>query len=139
MTDHSPLVRRFEVADLEDAYQLLSANGWAHRISDPLFLERLVSGSQCVVVAISKDKIIGFARAITDGLSNGYLSMVVVAPEWRGRGVGRRLVEEILGSAEGITWVLRASRSQAPDFFSKLGFVPSSDAMERVRKRASGS
>lgn len=90
-----------------------------------------------MVVAVSQDKVIGFARAITDGLSNGYLSMVVVTPEWRGQGIGKSLVKEVVSNDAGITWMLRASRSQAPEFFEKLGFASSSDAMERVRKRTS--
>lgn len=137
MEVHPSHIRRFSAADLGSAFQLLKSNGWSHRIPDRQFLERLVSASQRVVVAVSQDQVVGFARAITDGLSNGYLSMVVVAPEWRGKGIGRSLVEEIVSDDEGISWMLRASRSQAPAFFSKLGFTPSSDAMERPRKRTS--
>jgi len=137
MEVRTPHIRRYSNTDLDSAFQLLTSNGWAHRIPDHPFLERLISASQRVVVAVSQDKVIGFARAITDGLSNGYLSMIVVAPEWRGRGIGRSLVEEVVSDDAGITWMLRASRSQAPEFFEKLGFVPSSDAMERVRKRTS--
>lgn len=54
--------------------QLLTTNGWSHRIPDRQFLERLVSASQRVVVAVSQEQWSVFARAIT-GLSNGYLSM----------------------------------------------------------------
>lgn len=78
-------IRSYSTADLGSAFQLLTTNGWSHRIPDRQFLERLVSASQRVVVAVSQDQVVGFARAITDGLSNGYLSMVVVAAEWRGK------------------------------------------------------
>lgn len=137
MEVHASHIRSYSTADLGSAFQLLTSNGWSHRIPDRQFLERLVSASQRVVVAVSHDQVVGFARAIPDGLSNGYLSMVVVAPEWRSKGIGSSLVEEIVSDDEGITWMLRASRSQAPAFFSKLGFVPSTDAMERTRKRTS--
>lgn len=137
MEVHTSHTRRYSTPDLDSAFQLLTSNGWSHRIPDRQFLERLVSASQRVVVAVSQDQVVGFARAITDGLSNGYLSMVVVAAEWRGKGIGTSLVEEMVSDDEGITWMLRASRSQAPAFFSKLGFVPSIDAMERARKRTS--
>jgi N-acetylglutamate synthase-like GNAT family acetyltransferase len=58
---------------------------------------------------------------------------VVVAPGYRGQGTGRRLVEAVTGTDPGITWVLRAGRAQAPQFFAKLGFVASEEAMERRR------
>ena len=77
---------------------------------------------------------LGFARGITDDLSNGYLSMVVVSPEHRRRGIGRALVAHIVGEGSGITWVLRAGREGASEFFGKLGFAVSVVAMERVRE-----
>lgn len=132
---HRPCIRRFVPADLDNVYALLVANGWSHRIASPAYLERLIHASQTVLVAQAGDTVIGFARAITDGLSNGYLSMVVVAPDHRGQGTGRQLVEAVMGPDDGITWVLRASRSQAPQFFAKLGFVASEQAMERKRMR----
>lgn len=128
-----PLIRCFAPTDLPKAYALLVTNGWAHRIADQDYLQRLINASQTVMVAVAGDKVIGFARAITDGLSNGYLSMVVVAPDHRGQGTGRKLIEAVMGTNEDITWVLRASRSQAPEFFAQLGFVPSEQAMERKR------
>lgn len=111
---------------------LLVANGWEHRVGDAAWFESLLAGSLCVV-AVESGGIVGFARAVTDGLSNGYLSMVVVEQAHRGQGIGTRLVREVMGSDPGISWVLRASRPGARAFFEKLGFAASSDAMERNR------
>lgn len=126
-------IREIAASDLEAVYRLLAANGWAHRIPDEADLARLVAASQHAWVAVVDGEIAGFARALTDGLSNGYLSMVVVAAPFRGRGIGRALVERIVGAEENITWVLRAGRDGAPAFFARLGFVNSTLAMERPR------
>lgn len=126
-------IREFTASDLEATYRLLAANGWSHRIPDETFLARLIAASQHAWVAVVDGEIAGFARALTDGLSNGYLSMVVVAAPFRGRGIGRALVERIVGAEENVTWVLRAGRDGAPAFFAKLGFVYSTLAMERPR------
>lgn len=112
---------------------LLSSNGWEHRLGDEAWFAALLAASRALV-AVEGSEIVGFARAVTDGLSNGYLSMVVVSPGFRNRGIGTRLVRELLGANPGVTWVLRASRPGARAFFEKLGFRPSSDAMEIRRE-----
>jgi ribosomal protein S18 acetylase RimI-like enzyme len=126
-------IRFFEQADTADVYRLLTANGWQHRIPSVDYLQELVAASQRVIVAVDGTQIVGFARAITDGLSNGYLSMVVVEESCRGQGIGTQLVERIVGDGPNVTWVLRAGREGAREFFSKLGFTASAEAMERVR------
>ncbi|MGO4394356.1 GNAT family N-acetyltransferase [Variovorax sp. M-6] len=127
-------VRSVTASDVDAVHRLLLTNGWAHRVGGVEELGRLISASQRAVVAVSGDDIVGFARAITDGLSNGYLSMVVVAEPHRRRGIGQALVECLIGSEPNITWVLRAGRKGAAEFFDKLGFTPSTTAMERPRR-----
>ena len=130
-------IRSVAASDVEAIYRLLSANGWAHRISGAEYLGQLISASHTSVIAAADGEVVGFARAISDGLSNGYLSMVVVAEPFRRQGIGQALVEHIAGSSPDITWVLRAGRPGAAEFFAKLGFRASSVAMERPRSRTS--
>lgn len=127
-------VRRVAASDFDAIHRLLSTNGWTHRVGDAEQLGRLISASQRAVVAVADGEVVGFARAITDGISNGYLSMVVVAEPFRRRGIGQALVERLIGSEPTITWVLRAGREGAAGFFAKLGFSPSTTAMERPRR-----
>ena len=132
-------VRPLGAADIDAAHALLASNGWAHRIGDTAAFAVLLRASQRAVVADSNGAVVGFARALTDGLANGYLSMVIVAPAFRGQGIGRALVERLTGDDAGITWVLRAGREGAPEFFAKLGFRLSHTVMERVRGRNVGA
>lgn len=125
--------RLFDQIDTAEVYRLLTVNGWQHRIPSMEYLQKLVAASQRVVVALDETRIVGFARAITDGLSNGYLSMVVVEESCRGQGIGTSLVERIIGDEPHVTWVLRAGREGAHGFFSRMGFTASAHAMERVR------
>jgi ribosomal protein S18 acetylase RimI-like enzyme len=125
-------IRAARPSDHGAIHALLTAHGWAHRIPDVDWLARLLSRSQSLV-AVRAEEIVGFARGVTDGLSNGYLSMVVVAETHRRSGVGALLVRELMGSDPGVTWVLRADRPGARQFFERLGFSASSTAMERKR------
>jgi len=126
-------IREIQASEIEAARRLLSENGWEHRVSDPALFSQLISKSQRAIVAVEDDKVIGFARAICDDLSNGYLSMVVVDPDHRRRGIGRAIVRAVMGDNPRITWVLRAGRSDGLPFFEQLGFVASKVAMERNR------
>lgn len=126
-------VRNTTASDVAAIHRLLLTHGWGHRVGEVEELGRLIAASQRAVIAVADGEIVGFARAITDGMSNGYLSMVVVAEPYRRRGIGQALVERLIGSEPHITWVLRAGREGAAGFFAKLGFSASTTAMERPR------
>ena len=126
-------LRRVQSTELSSAHELLAANGWRARIGSVQQFSSLVEASQVADVAVIEGQVVGFVRAITDGQLNGYLSMLVVASTHRGRGIGRRLVEQAMGTNTKVTWVLRAGREGASEFFAKLGFEHSALAMERRR------
>ena len=126
-------IHHIQPSELASAHELLAQNGWRSRVGNIEQFASLVEASQVADVAVLGGQVVGFVRAITDGQSNGYLSMLVVAPDHRRRGIGRSLVLHALGSNTQVTWVLRAGREGAAEFFAKLGFERSSLAMERRR------
>jgi GNAT superfamily N-acetyltransferase len=126
-------IREIRAAEIEAVRRLLADNGWGHRVADAQAFRQLISRSQRAMVAVDGGVVVGFARTLCDDLSNGYLSMVVVAKNHRRKGVGRALVTSVIGDDRRITWVQRAGRPEEAKFFEKLGFVASKVAMERAR------
>jgi ribosomal protein S18 acetylase RimI-like enzyme len=120
--------------EIEAARQLLLSAGWDRKVSDAEEFAKLISQSQLALVAVSGEQVVGFIRALTDGMTNGYISMVVVSEALRGTGIGRALVQAVMGSDERMTWVLRAGRPGVFGFYEKLGFRVSQVAMERTAK-----
>ncbi|MFN9141894.1 MAG: GNAT family N-acetyltransferase [Betaproteobacteria bacterium] len=128
-------VRSIHPDEYEAARLLLQASNWDNRVADPKTFAELVSHSQIALVAIKDDQVVGLLRALTDGLFNGYISMVVVAEKYRQQGVGTALVKAAMDENQEITWVLRAGTSGVSAFYEKLGFNVSEVAMERPGRR----
>ena len=128
-------VRDIRPTEAEAARQLLAANGWTGSVSTLEQFRLLLSRSQCALVAVQDGEVVGFLRALTDGLENGYISMLVVSDKHRRKGIGRALVSAVVDADRKMTWVLRAARSGAPEFWERVGFVRSQVAMERPRSR----
>ena len=118
--------------DYEAVREFLSDMGWQERVADPARFKTMMEKANRTVVAFEDKRVVGFARALCDGVSNGYISMVAVAPERRGRGIGRELVRRLMGEERMITWMLRAGRGSEA-FWEKIGFKASEVAMEKTR------
>ena len=129
------IFRPIEPDDYSKVRQLLIDAGWQKRVDDPERFERMILGATRTMVALEGDRVVGFARALFDGASNGYVSTVAVANDRQRQGIGEEMVKRLMNVEEGekITWVLRAGRG-SEGFWEKMGFKKSETAMEIVRR-----
>jgi hypothetical protein len=129
-------IREIQPSEIEAARRLLEASGWLHRVSNPDEFRQLVSRSQQALVAVQDGaKSLAFLRALTDGMANGYISMLVVAeqPSQRHR---RALVRAVrVRPPHDVGSSCRTGR--VGGFYEKIGFVRSEVAMERPGERTS--
>ena len=121
--------------DLDQLATLFDAVGWQRRTADRARLAQLVHGSWWVVSAWEGDRLVGFARAISDGATNAYISTVAVLPEFQRRGIGREVLRRLLEGRDGIQFVLHANDNAYP-FYLHIGldFRPFENVLVRPRK-----
>ncbi len=129
------MIRPWTPGDTDAVQGLLLADGRGERVRDSVRLKRTISSSTRAVVAEEDGQVVGFGRCVTDDASNGYLSLLVVDPAHRRRGIGSSIVSALMGSNPEITWVLRAGTPGSAPFWESLGFVRSEITYERVRDR----
>lgn len=119
--------------DLEQLAALFVSAGWNDRASDRARLRAQLVGAMYVVSAWENEALVGFARAISDGATNAYISTVAVLPEYQNRGIGRELVRRLTSGREGIVFVLQA-RPEVTDFYLKCGFQHADNMLRIPRK-----
>ena len=118
--------------DLQQLAHLFDSVGWQHRTRDPERLAQMVLGSMYGVSAHDAEKLVGYARAISDGAFNAYVSTVAVLPEYQRRGIGRELIRRLLDGRDHVQFVLHAD-PRAHLFYLHCGFQPASDMFRRKR------
>jgi len=98
--------------------------GWLDKTIDVHRLEKMVNNSQIVITAWEDEKMIGFARCITDYVFNGQINNLVVHEEYRGKGIGKSLINNILENNKQVTFILRGD-PENESFYKSLGFEDS--------------
>ena len=111
-----------ENMDLQDIIRLLKSTYWADRRSEEQ-IGRSVLNSSCYGVYLEEEeKLVGFARVISDYATTYYLCDVVIDQDYRSRGLGTALVSyiESLPLYRGLRGVLITR--DAHSLYRKLGY-----------------
>lgn len=101
----------------------LASSYWARGIPAAT-VEKSLANSLCFAL-LDGDRLVGFARVISDHATIAYLGDVFVLPEYRGQGLSKWLMECITSHPElqGLRrWIL-ATRD-AHGLYEKFGFTP---------------
>jgi GNAT superfamily N-acetyltransferase len=106
--------------------------------AQPADVQAQIDGAWRVVGAYQRTDgaMVGFARAVSDGVAVAYLADVFVAPAARGIGLGVGLVDAMIvqGPGRGFRWMLHTK--DAHGLYQKFGFsAPPSTYLERPSSR----
>ena len=133
---HMPIFYRNDhEVDLDQLTVLFNSVGWERRTVDRDRLAQLVRGSLYVISAWDGDRLVGFARAISDGAFNAYISTVAVLPEYQKQGIGRELIRRLVEGRDHLQFVLHANDNAYPFYLHlDIGFEPFDKVVARRRK-----
>ncbi|PKW14426.1 GNAT family N-acetyltransferase [Saccharopolyspora spinosa] len=120
--------------DRDVAWEFLSTQAYWGQWRKREDLDRQIDVAWRVVGAYRKPdgRLIGFARAFSDGVGTAYLADVFVAPEARGHGIGKALIQSMIedGPGSDFRWMLHTD--DAHDLYRAYGFVePDHTYLER--------
>lgn len=109
--------------DLDRVHRFLSTEAyWSPGVERDV-VERSIAGSICFGVYAPDGQQVGFARAVTDKATFVWIADVYIEQEHRGDGLGKRLVEAVLGHPElqGLRrWFL--ATADAHELYRRYGF-----------------
>lgn len=132
-------IKRMTMEHYDRAYQLwTNTAGMGMRSLDDSYegIEKFLKRNPTTCfVAMAEQELVGIILCGHDG-RRGYIYHAAVLPDYRGKGIGRSLVEEVLSalSAEGINkvaLVVFASNENGNDFWKRLGFKQREDLIYR--------
>lgn len=139
LIDPPPLIRYHEIqaymlslrfvkrpgdAFLRQIIALYSRQGWWSKGDKNALAAALIRSSHCFLAALDGGRVVGMGRAISDGVSDAYIQDVAVLKEYRGRGLGSKIVRGLKNrlKADGIKWVGLIAQDGSHGFYEPLGF-----------------
>ncbi len=116
-------VRTMKAADIPDGLRLCRTVGWNQLESD--WCRFLALEPEGCFVASAGGEVCGTAATVRYGERFGWISMVLVAPELRGRGIGTELLKRTMGYLEqrGVETQRLDATPMGRGLYLQLGFV----------------
>jgi ribosomal protein S18 acetylase RimI-like enzyme len=110
----------------QDIINLYKTGGWWKKSDTTINLKKLIKGSYAFVLAIDQDngKAVGMGRLLSDGVSDAYIQDLIVLPNYRGYGIGKRLTKKLIDVclSQNISWIGLISEPGQSGFYNNLGF-----------------
>jgi len=111
---------KIDLEQLQGLFNLTAFWAQERKIED---LEVAIANSDPVISVWDETRLIGFARATSDGVYRASIWDVVIHPEYRGAGLGSKLVETVV-SHPRLSRVERVylMTTHQQSFYQKIGF-----------------
>ncbi|MGF9889381.1 GNAT family N-acetyltransferase [Priestia megaterium] len=103
--------------------------GWTKH--DEEKIKKVFQSSNVVAIAYEEDNIAGFGRALSDGVFNAAIYDVVVDEHYQNKGIGQKVIQNLLAQLDDISCVHLVSTAGNEEFYRKAGFRKMKTGMAR--------
>ena len=106
--------------------------GWKYPLT-PKQHSELLHGSTYFIVAIDDETnlVVGFVTALSDGVNSSFIPLLEILPSYQGRGIGTKLMDEILLKLKDITNVDLTCDVELQPFYERFKMLKSSGMVLR--------
>ena len=112
-------IEPFAQAHLDGLIALVAAEGWTEYTDDVERTYRaLTAPGVTTLVAIAGGRVAGAIQLQSDALIQAHVSMLLIGPDWRGVGLGSRLLRAGLERAGGMQLDIR---TRTEGYYERLG------------------
>ena len=126
---HLEIKENYNPLFAESMQQVYQSVGWnKHTIE---IINQIYTASTHVAIAFKGDKIIGFGRALSDGVFNGAIYDIVVHKQEQGKGVAKEILHTLLKQLKSVSCIHLISTVGNEEFYKKSGFRTVKTGMAR--------
>lgn len=113
------------IPDQESFFRLYNSTGWnaSGRLSTDIIFKGIMN-SWYIISVFDGTKLIGVGRIVSDGGYQVFITDVIVLPEHRHKGIGRKIMEHLLAYCRehNVAWVQLSCAKGKKGFYEKFGF-----------------
>ncbi|MBT8307501.1 MAG: GNAT family N-acetyltransferase [Maribacter sp.] len=102
--------------------KLFSQTTWASKRKNQ-DIRKMLENLNVFVTIRKNSALIGFGRAITDGIYRALIDDIIVDNSYQKRGLGKVIVENLLKQLVGIDEIFLNTKPDLEEFYKKFGFA----------------
>ena len=117
-------VRKQELVNINDVLHLYQAVGWTNYTHPPQMLEKALSYSLAIYLALDGGAVVGLVRLVGDGFSSVFVQDLIVLPSYQRQGIGSALMKKALEDYKDAYQVQLVTEhtEKTLGFYRSLGF-----------------
>ena len=117
-------IRDYTEFKMDEVLALYRDAGWKNYLERAYILPEAYKNSLCALGAFDGDRLVGFIRAVGDGVSIVFIQDIIISASWQRRGIGTRLMKTLLERYKGVYQIqlLTDDTEKTRAFYRALGF-----------------